>query len=98
MLLICYRYIMINNKKDKTMKKQIDNKNLYVDYNNNVDIFYSYNTIVAFKTPSEICVSQNVWSKTTACHLNRIQELIGGTKNDRIPYIDFANKLKELTL
>ena len=80
------------------MKKQIDNKNLYVDYNNNAEIYYSYNTIVAFKTASEICVSQNVWSKTTACHLNRIQELIGGNKEDRIPYGDFASKLKELTL
>tara|TARA_R110000803_G_scaffold3086_2_gene10570 strand:+ start:21431 stop:21673 length:243 start_codon:yes stop_codon:yes gene_type:complete len=80
------------------MKKQIDNKNLYVDYNNNAEIYYSYNTIVAFKTPSEICVSENVWSKTTACHLNRIEELNRGSKKDRIPYPDFARKLKELTL
>ena len=80
------------------MKIQIDNKNLYVDYNNNAEIYYSYNTIVALKTPSEICVSQNVWSKTTACHLNRIEELIGGSKKDRLPYVDFARKLKELTL
>ena len=80
------------------MPIQIDNKNLYVDYNNGAEIYYSYDTIVAFKTASEICVSQNVWSKTTACHLNRIEELNRGSKKDRIPYPDFARKLKELTL
>jgi hypothetical protein len=76
-------------------KMQIDNKNLYVTYNNGVELYYSYNTIVAFKTTTEFCVSQNVWSKTTACHLNRIEELNRGSKKDRIPYVDFAHKLKE---
>jgi len=79
-------------------KIQIDNKNLYVTHNNGIELYYSYDTIVAFGTTTEVCVSQNVWSKTTACHLNRIQELIGGEKADRITYGDFASKLKELTL
>ena len=57
------------------MKNQIDKKSLYYENIGDKTIYYSYNTTVAVKTPIETYVSENVWSVTTAKHLNRIEEL-----------------------
>jgi len=71
------------------MKTQIDSKSLYFEHTGDKTIYYSYNTTVAVKTPTEIYVSENVWSVTTAKHLNRIEELTGGDKAYRLRYKDF---------
>ena len=71
------------------MKKQIDSKNLYFENIGDKTIYYSYNTTVAIKTPIDTYVSENVWSITTAKHLNRIEELTGSNKEYRMKYKHF---------
>ena len=76
-------------KGKKQMKTQIDQKSLYQSVQGDKIIFYSYNTAVAVKTPVDTYVSENVWSITTAKHLNRIEELTGSNKEYRMRYKDF---------
>jgi len=73
------------------MKKQIDSKSLYFENIGDKTIYYSYNTTVAVKTPIDTYVSENVWSITTAKHLNRIEELTGSNREYRMRYKDFRD-------
>jgi len=73
------------------MRNQIDQKSLYVERSGDREIYYSYNTTVAVKTPLETYVSENVWSVTTAKHLNKIEELTGSDREYRMRYKDFRN-------
>jgi hypothetical protein len=73
----------------ENMKNQIDKKSLYYENIGDKTIYYSYNTTVAVKTPIETYVCENVWSVTTAKHLNRIEELTGSDKEYRMKYKDF---------
>jgi len=73
------------------MRNQIDQKSLYVERSGDREIYYSYNTTVAVKTPIETYVSENVWSVTTAKHLNKIEELTGSDREYRMRYKDFRN-------
>ena len=76
------------------MKTQIDQKSLYTATVGSNQIFYSYNTTVAIKTPVDTYVCENVWSVTTAKHLNRIEELTGSDREYRMRYKDFINLLE----
>ena len=76
------------------MRKQVYQKSLYVERSGDREIYYSYNTTVAVKTPIETYVSENVWSMTTAKHLNRIEELTGSDREYRMRYRDFRNFCK----
>jgi len=71
------------------MRQQIDKKSLYYRHQGSNTIYYSYNTAVAVKTPIDTYVCENVWSVTTAKHLNRIEELTGSNKEYRMRYQDF---------
>jgi len=73
------------------MRNQIDQKSLYVERSGDREIYYSYNTTVAIRTPLETYVSENVWSVTTAKHLNKIEELTGSDREYRMRYKDFRN-------
>jgi len=73
------------------MRNQIDKKSLYVERSGDKEIYYSYNTTVAIRTPLETYVSENVWSVTTAKHLNKIEELTGSDREYRMRYKDFRN-------
>ena len=73
------------------MRHQIDKKSLYCENIGSNQIYYSYNTTVAVKTPIETYVCENVWSVTTAKHLNRIEELSGSNKEYRVRYKDFRD-------
>ena len=73
------------------MKTQIDSKSLYFKNIGNNTVYYSYNTTVAIKTPIDTYVSENVWSVTTAKHLNRIEELTGSNREYRMRYKDFID-------
>ncbi len=73
------------------MRNQIDSKNLWFENIGSNTIYYSYNTAVAVKTPIETYVCENVWSITTAKHLNRIEELTGSNREYRMRYKDFRN-------
>ena len=71
------------------MRQQIDQKSLYYEHQGSNTIYYSYNTAVAVKTPIDTYVCENVWSVTTAKHLNRIEELTGSDREYRMRYQDF---------
>jgi hypothetical protein len=73
------------------MKNQIDSKSLYYENVGDKTVYYSYNTTVAVKTPTDTYVCENVWSVTTAKHLNRIEELTGSDKEYRLRYKDFRD-------
>jgi hypothetical protein len=73
------------------MKTQIDSKNLWFENIGDKTIYYSYNTTVAVRTPIDTYVSENVWSVTTARHLNRIEELTGSDREYRMRYRDFRD-------
>jgi hypothetical protein len=77
------------------MKTQIDSKSLYFKNIGNNTVYYSYNTTVAIKTPIDTYVSENVWSVTTAKHLNRIEELTGSNREYRMRYKDFIDFLEK---
>lgn len=58
----------------------------------NLDIFFSYNTAVAFENnQGDLVVTQNQWSRTTGSHLTLIDK---GAVEDRIPYEEFKKALK----
>jgi len=58
----------------------------------NITLYYSYETIIAFRDRNGLTISENVWSKTTGKHLNEICT----NKNIRIPYSEFQQKLNAL--
>ena len=58
-----------------------------------VILWFSYETIVAFETPYDRkVVSENIWSRTTAKHLNMID---GGNKRNRVNNDSFLQMLNE---
>lgn len=38
----------------------------------NLDLYFSYRTIIAFATPGNMRVSENLWSNTTGRHLGSV--------------------------
>ena len=68
-------------------------KNCYfVQEKPNLKVYYSYTTPVALEIDGVLKVSQNQWSKTTAKHLNWIDE---GNKKDRLKPEEFEKLLRE---
>lgn len=59
----------------------------------NFDLFYSYETIVAFSEIGKgITCSKNVWSTTTGKHLNWIES----DKKNRLDHEEFTKLLEEM--
>lgn len=59
-----------------------------------LDIYYSYNTVIAFRTlKTGLIVSSNQWGITTGKHLNAID---GGDKKSRYDRETFEAKLNEV--
>ena len=77
------------------MKTQIDSKSLYWAKVGQNTVYISYNTIVGITTPIDTYISENVWSVTTARHLNRIEELTGSDREYRMKYRDFMDLLEK---
>lgn len=80
------------------MKTQIQNKQLFVEVKNGNTFYYSYDTIVAYVLKDGTTkVAKNIWSVTTARHLNLIDKMIG-YKTERVSPHDFdwkaINKIK----
>lgn len=58
----------------------------------NLDIYFSYNTAVAFEdSQANLVISQNKWSPTTGKHLSIINKDV----SDRIPYEQFTKELEK---
>ncbi len=60
----------------------------------NMTLWFSYHTLVAFRVGSVKVVHKNVWSNTTGKHLNAID---GGDKESRVDAETFKAKWAELT-
>ena len=73
------------------MKTQIDSKSLYWAKVGQNTVYISYNTIVGITTPIDTYISENVWTVTTARHLNRIEELTGSNREYRMRFKDFRD-------
>ena len=80
------------------MKKQYirSTRNLYYRDEDGIRIFYSYTTPVAFiDSDNTLVVSENVWSMTTAKHLNWIEDFCGvERKQSRTKNSVFKESLK----
>jgi hypothetical protein len=60
----------------------------------NVDLYFSYETIVGFRAPGYgLVVCENSWGSTTGKHLNWLD---GGDKKSRLPYGVFDMKLRDM--
>lgn len=75
-----------------------ENQNSAQNFNSitigNVQLYFSYSTIVAFRTPfTGLVVSENVWSNTTGKHLNWLCD-----KDQRVPRQEFLYKLRSIRL
>lgn len=59
-----------------------------------LELYFSYETCVGFRTRKEgLVVSENIWGTTTGKHLNWLD---GGRKQCRTPNDEFEKQLKEL--
>lgn len=82
-----------------TVKLRNMNQNSSKNFNmvsvGNVDLYFSYETVVAFRAPKyNLVVVENSWGPTTGKHLNWID---GGTDKDkRLPYGVFDMKLRDM--
>ena len=82
------------------MKVTISNYGTYPSKNPNtqlvtigdLEIFFSYETPVAFRTSAEFVIRENVWGPTTGKHLN----MISPDKSRRVPGDVFEAKLAEI--
>ena len=63
---------------------------VFTDTNNN-DFYFSYNTLIAFRSDKGFFVRQNDWSTTTGKHLNWIST----DKKERLTSEQFKAKYKE---
>lgn len=61
---------------------------------NQTSVWFSYETLVAFKDRRELVVCENVWSKTTGKHLNSIDP----EKKHRYPRSQFLEQLNQSDL
>ena len=46
----------------------------------NVGVWFSYNTMIAFRVGNNLLIHENIWSRTTAKHLNQIRGRNGHDK------------------
>ena len=80
------------------MKKQYirSTRNLYYRDEDGIRVFYSYSTPVAFiDSDNTLVISENVWSVTTAKHLNWIEDFCGvERKQSRTKNSVFKDSLK----
>ena len=57
-----------------------------------LDVYFSYRTPVAFRTPGRLVVRENDWGPTTGKHLNWIDD---GDKDARVSGAEFERLLSE---
>lgn len=56
-----------------------------------VDIYFSYKTVIAYRKNGYIIARENDWGTTTGKHLNMISK----NKKDRLPSEEFIKKYNE---
>jgi hypothetical protein len=68
------------------------NENKCIVSIDNLDLYFSYDTIIAFRNKGKLCCSENQWSNTTGKFLNEIQP----DKSKRMPAAEFNDLLESL--
>jgi hypothetical protein len=70
-----------------------------IDYNSpfikfgGLKLYYSYQTVIAFKTPNTgLVICENVWSRATGMHLNKIDR----DKSKRVDFDTFRVQLENV--
>lgn len=58
----------------------------------NLTLWYSYETVIAFRSNGEFAIRENDWSVTTGKHLNWIDD----DKSKRISGTEFEKKLNKV--
>ena len=58
----------------------------------NIQIYFSYETPIAFYGDNGLICSENIWSRTTGKHLNYIEP----DKSKRVKHQEFAEKLEKI--
>ena len=91
--------------KNLTKEDNMDNKKHYLRSTRNLyfknegpdfQVFYSYSTPVAYRKEGQFRISENVWSVTTAKHLNWIEDYRGlERKSCRDKNADFKKHLEQ---
>jgi len=61
----------------------------------NLTLWYSYRTVIAFRSTEGKFVSENCWQTTTGKHLNWIDN---GDKKSRLPRAEFEKRLSDTLL
>lgn len=68
--------------------------NFYQVTINDVIFYFSYQTLIAFRTEGKTHIRQNEWGTTTGKHLNYIDD----DKSIRLSSYDFEAKLNEFSI
>ena len=55
-------------------------------------LYFSYETLIAFRKAGELYISENVWGTTTGKHLNAVY----ADKSVRMPYADFQKATEKV--
>lgn len=66
--------------------------NFHVIRINNRELYFSYETLIAFRKDEELFICENIWGTTTGKHLN----YINNDKKRRLNHDDFLKKAKEV--
>lgn len=61
-----------------------------------LDLFFSYQTCIAYRDGLGTVIRQNSWSSTTGGHLNSIDGGSKQAKAERLPSEEFERKLQEV--
>lgn len=75
------------------MRLEKISNNLYVFITEELSVYFSYETPIAFEHEGELYISENVWTNTTGKHLN----MIDSDKKNRMPNVLFEGNLKHIT-
>lgn len=73
--------------------KQIAPNLTGVEIGNNLTVYFSYETPVAFSFNGRVTGSENIWSQTTGKHLNMIP---GNVEENRVSFDVFERSLNQL--
>lgn len=88
---ICLEEILVCKEIGANQKEVRNFKSVKIG---SIILYYSYDTIIGFCTPNTgLCVTENVWGRTTGRHLNMIS-----SKEDRIPREEFKRLLGNIVL
>lgn len=67
--------------------------NLHIFQHKGRELFFSYETLIAFSIENNTIVSENVWTRTTGKHINWIKTNRNATQVSNGEFLDSTNIL-----